>query len=509
MKTPSPRFPRFAEPSSSLETPFIDRDEIVEDLLGELRHSQGKRRVQHHLIEGPAGAGKTTLLGRLHHGIESPAAAASVRRHALELTHRRLEVASTADALLVWVSALAKQHPGVLAGLNSDIERLARQSDDEIVHRATAILENSALFGEAGLVLLIDDFDDLLDRIGPEGSWAVRGLLNRASHITLIASARPGSHHFYQYQHPFFEFFRVHVLRDLTLDETQRAVASWAGVLRPAQAEAASDIDPRRVELLHFTAGGGPRIVERMATILSAPSHAPDPVRDFHSLCMLIDRDFDPIVTALPHQAQKTLSALASAWHPAIAAEVGVRARLETNQASAQLDRLVKQGFAEKVPYYEPEARVAYQVADRCLGYWLMNRLSCAEPMIMFVRLLKWTHGRESWESLMESLEQSSGWPEAYHEVAALAQNLSKPPNPSVAERMADAIDRRGMSLYWPQVREALATIASGTPKYLRRLAPELRRSVVRWLDFFGFDRSEHNPEGSRAPSSRSKRGVQ
>ena len=83
----------------------------------------------------------------------------------------------------------------------------------------------------------------------------------------------------------------------------------------------------------------------------------------------------------LPAQERRVYLALADLWKPATAREIADRARLQTNQCSAHLKRLIGRGAVEVTG--GTERRKLYYVAERLYNiYYLMRRARRPAPLV-------------------------------------------------------------------------------------------------------------------------------
>ena len=90
---------------------------------------------------------------------------------------------------------------------------------------------------------------------------------------------------------------------------------------------------------------------------------------------------FKSHLDSLPAQERRVYLALVHLWKPVTAREIADRARLETNQCSAQLKRLTERGAVEMAG--GTERRKLYYVAERLYNiYYLMRRARRTDLMI-------------------------------------------------------------------------------------------------------------------------------
>ncbi len=172
----------------------------------------------------------------------------------------------------------------------------------------------------------------------------------------------------------FYEFFQVDLLERLTAEE----LASCLYLIARGRGEPGKrvtevlDGSPECIKVLADLTGGNPRTLAMMYLVLEAPIS----VNVMAYLEKLLDQAtplYKARVEELAPQARVVFDALALEWNPATAATLALKAGLEVGVVSAQLDRLVKAGIAEKATLSSTN-RAGYQVAERFFNIWYLMR---------------------------------------------------------------------------------------------------------------------------------------
>ncbi|MDR0865346.1 MAG: hypothetical protein LBO74_10520 [Candidatus Symbiothrix sp.] len=76
-------------------------------------------------------------------------------------------------------------------------------------------------------VLLLDNFDRIVGSFADDGSLLRETLINYHDLVFIAASTRMDEH-FWQYDQPFYEFFRRHRLETLSSEETFTLLDYWS-----------------------------------------------------------------------------------------------------------------------------------------------------------------------------------------------------------------------------------------------------------------------------------------
>jgi len=351
-------------------------DHIVADLSGESASS----RPQHHLIVGQRGMGKTTLLLRL---------AAELRRS--PLTERFVPLAFAEEQYTI--DRLSKFWMNCLDSLADEHERRkeaqAAHRIDDTVRRLEAGLADSSrdegalsresleAFLEAARaagrrpVLLVDNVQLVFERIG-EQQHALREVLQRPGAPILVAASPTPPPESQDYGAPFYDHFKTHWLRPLTLEEMRELLASLARAYGRADVEARVHRHPARLATLHQLTGGNPRTTVTLFH-LYAEDFAPSVFADLEQLLDRVTPLYKARFEELAPQAQVVAGAMADHWDPITSRELGKRTGLGHPQISPQLDRLKRLGMVEEVELF-PGPRRGYQLAERFFNVWYLMR---------------------------------------------------------------------------------------------------------------------------------------
>lgn len=351
---------------------FIARRHLLDQMAEDLQHE----RPQHRLLIGQRGMGKSSLLRRLRFVIDDDPVL-SARWLPLTFPEEQYNVARLSDfwanCLDAWSDTLTSVGDTAAArALDEQIDNLPNGDEAERAKVALGMLTERARKLKRNFVLLIDNLDILLDRLSTQEHWSLRKTLE-ASNMVLVGSCVTAPESAFDHSGAFYDWFKVDELRPLSLDEAREVLLQLAEVRGAPHVQEIVRNDPGRVAALHQLTGGNPRTLMLLYDLF-----ARDDVRSVEQdLVALLDH-CTPLYKArfesFPQQQQQVIDALALHWAPATAAELAERTRLPVQTISSQLDRLVKQGFVEKVPSSNP--RQLFQVGERFFNIWYLMRAS-------------------------------------------------------------------------------------------------------------------------------------
>ncbi len=418
-----------------LERDFVARGAELARLVDSLR-KRAQLTPQHHLVLGHRGMGKTTLLHRLAHVITDDAALSAAYLPLL-FPEEQYNVARLSDVWLNCLDALSDRLDlmGDVAGseeVDRAVDDLHGLSDDAVIEqRALHELTSRARALGLRLVLLIDNVDLVLDRIGAERQWAFRDVLEGSSELVVVGASAAAVESAYDYGAAFYDFFRVHLLGPLSSAEVRDVLLALAKRHGNEQVERIVLEQGGRLEALRVLAGGNPRTIVTLYSVFAA---GPDgDVRG--DLEVLLDRHtplYKARFEALPAQAQQVVDALCLLWDPATARQIADHARIDVNAVSSQLNRLQKEGVVEKARSGErgdgpAKGRTAFQVTERFFNIWYMMRASrrVRRKLAWFVSCLELLYGPEEVLGQARRLFEAGGAVRDAEAVAELALALS------------------------------------------------------------------------------------
>ncbi len=352
---------------------FVARHPLLQSILADL----AKPQAPHRLLIGPRGMGKTTLLKRVYFEVhDTPELTA--RWVPLVFREEQYNLARLSDLWLNCLGALAntleERGDGAAADKLTELtDRIRALSPEPNRERAT----REALFTwsrehDRGLLLLVDNVDFVFDRMPETALWKLREVLTEAR-LCLIGAAAASHRATYEYQQPFYDYFRIDPLRGLDRQEAIDMLRRLATVRHSPEVERVLRADPGRVEALRILTDGNPRAILLVHHVLSR-AEAGTAVDDVTALLDFSTPIYKARFEDLAQQSQQVVDDLALAWDPQPAGEVARRLAMDVGVVSAQLSRLVHDGLVEKVPY--PGPRAGYQVAERLFNMWYLMRSS-------------------------------------------------------------------------------------------------------------------------------------
>ncbi len=241
-----------------LERLFVQRFELADRVCSGIRDSANTQNKHYYLITGPRGIGKTHFVSLVYHRLALDPSLSDVLRIAW-LREEEWGVASYLDFLLVVLRALPKI--GTDAKTAHRYQQLLKIRDAESARAEAQQLLIDAV-GESTLLIIAENVDEIFSGLGEEGQQALRGLIQTHPRFTLLVTAQGLSESITSRDRPFYGFFDVTQLNELTFENAVQLitrVASASGDNELARL-LASPLGRARIRAVHHLAAGNPRV---------------------------------------------------------------------------------------------------------------------------------------------------------------------------------------------------------------------------------------------------------
>lgn len=319
---------------------------------------------QHFLIIGQRGMGKTTLMLKIAYEIKRD----PKLQEWLVPVNFPEELFGVPDLLGLW-EVLAKHLEEQFPGLEKQIEPGKKAVNERGV--LEAIRRRLKQEGKK-LILFIDNFGDLLERLTDIEVHRLREILMSAGDIRLIAASTRLMEHTYQYDKPFFDFFNTVFLDGLgQLDSLQLMQGLAQGIGRLSLFAQIVTENPARIEGIRRLTGGVPRLLLLLFWAMLRDPEA-QMIDDLEEILDQVSPYYKHRVEELPDQQRSIFHHVAMAWDAIGAGEIAELQKADSRKISAQLQTMVENDLLEKV---ETGTRsYLYRVKERFFNIWYLMR---------------------------------------------------------------------------------------------------------------------------------------
>ena len=357
-----------AENYESIKDGFIVRTIEYETIISSLEKRKTGDSIQHELILGRRGSGKSTLLKRIE-----------------------VEIAENEKLNAKYIPVnLAEEQAGIYRLMDlweQVLQELYLKMDEKYEARSISEFDGDQaytryLYGEIHrfcetqkkkAVLLLDNFDRIVGNFSDDGNLLRETLINYRDLVLIAASTRMDEH-FWQYDQPFYEFFRRHRLDTLSSEESRLLLNHWSNSLDFDNKEREKIKDflknhRGKVENIRLLTDGLPRT---MLFFLKLVLQTEKPVEaDFLKKVMdEVTPLYQERLNNQTPQMRKIILEMAFIWEAASTKEIAQRCRMESKLVAANLNTLADRKIVEIIA--TEKRNHLYRISERFFNMWLI-----------------------------------------------------------------------------------------------------------------------------------------
>jgi hypothetical protein len=388
-----------------------DRHDILNGIMAELALKEGEAPKQHWMIVGARGMGKSHLLTLLYHkvcdnsGLNSlwiPVLFPEEIRMAGDLA-RFLERAATEI-----LHDLERNNNPIAPGLKEKIARIRGIRHDERVAYLFSVI--TWIRSETGrhILLIAENLQQLLGKkISLIDQKKLRAYLQSEDALLLIGSATTIFDALHDHSHPFYHFFHIRRLNELSFDDIKRLVTDLlSGCGREEQARIMLK-NEARLKVLHAFTGGNPRMAVFLSDILKTDVNE-EMIDIMDRILDELTPYFEAIINDTPEYLQEIINALA-AYEPAQSPkEIAEHLEMEQGTVRNYLKQ-AKDGGYVRVAFSKGKSNF-YCLNEYLYRTWFQMRDSShREEMRWLMELMLLLYSKEQLAEEHLRIEQSGG----------------------------------------------------------------------------------------------------
>lgn len=401
----------------TLEAIFVQREDLAERLISLIEASALSDSKQHNLLIGPRGIGKTHLVSIVYHRIRQLDSFKNNRLVIAWLREEEWGVMSFLDLLLRILRALITECKD--RELERQVESLYRHSPASAERLAANVLKD--FVANRTLVVIVENLDDLFLGLEDEGQKRLRSYIQENPFLTILATSQSLFGGVSLQTSPFYGFFRINHLEELSLDEATLLLKKVADL--EGDTDLASLIDTSlgrvRIRALQRLAGGNHRVYIIFSQFLTRESLTELIEAMMRTLDELTPYYHERIKWLSPQQ-RKVVELLSDRGNAMPVKEIAARCFMSQQTASSQLKLLREWGYVRTNPVGRESY---YELREPLMRLCVEVKKHRDEPIRLVVELLRsWYTSDELRRRLDKLSREALGGPrsEREHIVAAL-----------------------------------------------------------------------------------------
>lgn len=325
-----------------IKATFVGRENLIDEIISLIEHQPIGAGVQHVLTIAARGMGKTTILLMTQFAMEDKKL--TKQWQPVKFAEESYGIYDLADFWLEVIYQLSAEiEDNKLYQSATELKTLYTENIN-LQEASLALIKDWCQKNKKRLVLLIDNFDIILEQINDERENArLRDVLMNDGTLMIIGTATTFFHEARDYDQPLYNFFKIYNLESMKYPQVEDILRQRAKFDQIPNFEDKLKTNINRLRVLeHFTAGN-PRLVLMLYRVL-VMTDISDIRQGLESLLDEVTPYYKAKVESLPAQQRKILDYIAcisSKTNEGVTpTEIAEACRLTVNQVSSQLKRL-------------------------------------------------------------------------------------------------------------------------------------------------------------------------
>jgi len=346
--------------AESIKEGFIIRQNEYEIIIGDIRRNNMEGSIQHYLLLGRRGSGKSTLLKRIQVEIETDEELRG-KYIAINPAEEQANIYRLSD---FWNEILQELE---YAGIEVSFPEWEDDAQSYSQKLAAAVHEAIHKSGKK-VILLLDNIDRIFENLR-DGASMLREYLLNFDDLKIIGGSTRMTEHFWRYDLPFYEFFRVIRLEPLSSEEVKKLLLYWGDKLGEDALKEFVQKKTGQLETIRILTDGLPRTLQFFVNILLTQG----PETGYEYLRLIMDQVtplYQERLNTLPPSQRKIVLQMAFLWEAAGSKEIAEASHMDNKVISAQMKQLVDKGLVDRIE--TDNKNHLYRLSERFFNLWLI-----------------------------------------------------------------------------------------------------------------------------------------
>jgi len=346
-----------------LEKLLVGRTKAAEYLFDAVKSIAEYKNNQQILVIGQRGMGKTHLLKSLHYRIQD-----YINENKIVVAYFSEEeygVSDYLDFLIRIINSFIKWNDKDNSYLLEKMLDLQETQVRSQVNVAEKIIED--YIGKRSLVILAENFSDILDSIKVKDQGKLRAWLYKVNRINIIATSQALSDDFDREDRPFYGFFNTYYLKNLSYEESLEFLISLAKVEnRPEVVKFLNEKGRSQVKALHQLVKGNHRLLVTFYEFLKSDTLS-NLSKNFIKTINDLKPYYETYIRYLPPQQQKILRYIALSRKPQQGTDISKNCFIDQKSLSKQLSELSRKNLLEVITDPDDKRNKLYDINEPLL----------------------------------------------------------------------------------------------------------------------------------------------
>ncbi len=347
-----------------LEKLLVGRQNTSAYLLDAVKSIVNDRDNQFILVVGQRGMGKTHLLRVLHHNIQD-----FIKENKIVVAYFSEEeygIDNYFDFLIRIFNAFMRWNEGDKPYLKtkiSELQEIGTKANRE--HYAESIIEE--YLNERPLLILAENFADILESIKPKEQAKLRAWLYKVNKISIIATSQAISKDFDSEDRPFYGFFNTYYLKKLSYEDTLSFLIQLAEIdERKDVVDFINNKGKGQIKALHQLVKGNHRLLVTFYQFLKTNTLV-KLSENFIKTINDLKPYYETYIRYLPAQQQKILRYIALKRKPQLGIDISKNCFIDQKSATKGLSELTKKNLIETITNPSNKRNKLYDINEPLL----------------------------------------------------------------------------------------------------------------------------------------------
>ena len=349
--------------SHTIKQNFVIRVSEFQSIIHSLSNKGWDDSTQHELILGRRGSGKSTLIKRVEIEILENKGLAE-NYIPINLAEEQASIYQLHDLWFETLTELQNKFDFNIELKTFDTFEKTQDYTRYLFFKIHGFLEKK----KKKLVLLLDNFDRILENF-KEDVRLLREFLTNYNNIIIIGGSTKINEHFWNYDKPFYDFFRQHLLKPLSFDEINVLLNSWSAIMNKQDLKDYAINNRGKIESIRILTDGMPRTLQFFIRVLLTDKE----IYGFNYIKKIMDNAtplYQEKLNYLTPAQRKIVLEMAFIWEPTSTKELVNKCRMQSKLISSYLKQLESLGVVDKLDTKNRNKK--YRISERFFNMWLI-----------------------------------------------------------------------------------------------------------------------------------------
>ena len=332
---------------------FVGREAQFDSIFEKIEESARKKTPSFDLIVGPRGIGKSHFLSLLYYDIKSKLDSQLIP---VKLAEEEYSIFRASDLFL-----------RILEETEEDVsDILSLDKEDDILYAALEKLKQISKREKKRYIIFAENLHELFRQLDTEEVQKLRSIFQKHDIFSVVATAPmifPGVS---DHDEPFYNFFRIQHLNELSLNEIKTLIKKIAETEGNKDFLDEFEKYEEKIHGMEHLTGGSPRLVILFYEMITR-GELENVEKAFLKIVDEHTPYYQEIFQLLSGQRRKIFDIVISAGKPVTPKEISKEARISIQTVTTQLRRLEGDGYVRS----RPDGRhTKYEVRERLFRLW-------------------------------------------------------------------------------------------------------------------------------------------